>query len=53
MMQAAKKTKAEKGYGKMTIDPNIKSHANDPFVLKKIEEARETLNKLKLPEYLK
>ncbi|WP_202909810.1 hypothetical protein [Mucilaginibacter pedocola] len=50
-MTIVKKTK--KGEGKMTIDPNMKSHANDPFVLKKVAEAKETLSKLKLPDYLK
>ncbi|SKC17654.1 hypothetical protein SAMN05660293_05163 [Dyadobacter psychrophilus] len=32
---------------KVTIDDTIKSHANDPFVIKKMEMARETLSKLK------
>ena len=28
---------------KITIDPNMKSSANDPFILRKVEQARKTL----------
>ena len=40
---------------KVTVDPNLKSHANDPFVVRKVEEAKRVLATLKKPlsEYYK
>ncbi len=35
------------------IDPDMKSHANDPFVLKKVADAKEAISKIKLPNHLK
>jgi hypothetical protein len=52
-MPAIKKTTTEKGYGKAIVDSDLKSHANDPFVLKKVADAKEALGKIKLPGYLK
>ncbi|ACT94499.1 hypothetical protein [Dyadobacter fermentans] len=34
---------------KVKINPNLKSHANDPFVVRKIEEAKRVLKSLKTP----
>jgi hypothetical protein len=34
---------------KVTIDPNLKSHRNDPFVVRKVEEAKRVLKSLKQP----
>lgn len=28
---------------KVVVDPTLKSHANDPFVVRKVEEARRVL----------
>ncbi|PSL22717.1 hypothetical protein [Dyadobacter jiangsuensis] len=28
---------------KVKVNPNLKSHANDPFVVRKVEEARRVL----------
>jgi hypothetical protein len=39
-----------KGFGPGTVDPKIKSHANDPFVKKKVEEASKTLQGVGLPK---
>ncbi|MDR6809503.1 hypothetical protein J2Y45_006640 [Dyadobacter sp. BE34] len=40
---------------RVTVDPNLKSHANDPFVVRKVEEAKRVLATLKKPlsEYYK
>ena len=32
---------------KAIIDPNLKSHRSDPFVIKKVEEAKQTIQKLR------
>jgi len=37
------------GYGSTIITNNVKSHANDPFFVKKLEEAKAALSKLTLP----
>jgi len=52
-MPATKKSNIEIGFGKPIVDPNMKSHANDPFVLKKVADAKEAISKIKLPEHLK
>lgn len=39
--------------GQVTIVKDMKSHANDPFVLKKLEEAKAIMSKVKFPEQLK
>jgi hypothetical protein len=43
----------EKGYGPAIETTNIKDHANDPLVKKKLEKARETLKKVGLPNIKK
>jgi hypothetical protein len=35
---------------KITVDPNMVTHENDPFFIRKAEEAKRTLEKCKLPE---
>jgi hypothetical protein len=52
-MPAIKNADREKNKGKVIVDSNIRSHANDPFVVKKVEDAKEALSKIKLPDYLK
>ena len=39
-----------KGFGPGIVSDDVKSHANDPFVLKKVEEATKTLQRVGLPE---
>ncbi|MGN7890362.1 hypothetical protein ACN9ML_19335 [Dyadobacter endophyticus] len=34
---------------KVKINPNLKSHANDPFVVRKVEAAKQVLASLKTP----
>jgi hypothetical protein len=36
-------------YGNAIISDKVKSHANDPFFVKKLEEAKEALAKITLP----
>ncbi len=38
-----------KGFGPGTVSDQVKSHANDPFVVKKVEEATKTLQRVGLP----
>lgn len=33
----------ENDLSKVKVNPNLKSHANDPFVVRKVEEARRVL----------
>ncbi|WEA03773.1 hypothetical protein [Mucilaginibacter sp. SJ] len=39
----------EKGYGRAILSHDVKSHANDPFILEKVEKAKEFIKKVKLP----
>ena len=48
-MPAIKKEVNETYNGNVIIDNNIKSHANDPYVLKKVEKAKQMVNKFGLP----
>lgn len=48
-----KKPTIIKGFGPGTVSSNVKSHANDPFVLKKVKEAEETLKRVGLPTEVK
>jgi hypothetical protein len=48
-MPAVKKEVNESHYSGAIIDNNIKSHANDPYVLKKVEKAKQMVNKFGLP----
>ncbi|TCD00984.1 hypothetical protein [Pedobacter psychroterrae] len=43
----------EQGYPKATIVETGKSHANDPYVLKKAAKSKEMLRKVKFPDHLK
>ncbi len=51
---ASKKQAADivKGFGPPSKDETVKSYANDPFVLEKLEKAKEFLNKHPIPEHL-
>lgn len=46
-------TVIEKSSLKSTVTANLRSHANDPFVVKKVTQAKEVMSKVKLPDYLK
>jgi len=48
-MAVVKKAVIEKGYGDVIVIDNVKSHANDPFFVKKVEDAKKALNKITLP----
>jgi len=39
----------KKGFGAGTVSDHVKSHANDPLVVKKVEEAAKTLQSTGLP----
>ena len=43
----------EKGFGPAIQSDHVKSHVNDPFVIKKVEKAMETLKKAGLPDLTK
>jgi hypothetical protein len=50
VMPAIKKAKSNISYGGGAIVSNdVKSYANDPFIVKKNEEARVAVSKLTLP----
>ncbi len=38
------------GFGPSIFSHEVKSHANDPFVIKKVEEASKTLQSVGLPK---
>ena len=38
-----------RGYGNAIISDKVKSHANDPFFVKKLEDAKEALSKITIP----
>ncbi|MGY4385356.1 hypothetical protein ACVWYN_002394 [Pedobacter sp. UYP24] len=38
-----------RGYGSAIITNKVKSHANDPFFVKKLEEAKAALSNITLP----
>jgi hypothetical protein len=48
-MPAIKKQAYESQHGRAVVDNNIKSHANDPLVLKKVERAKQMVDKYGLP----
>ena len=50
IMSVIKKQDNEKVYGRAILSNSVKSHANDPFFIKKANEAKEDLNKITLPE---
>jgi len=43
----------ETGYGKAIVSDKVRSHANDPFFAKKVEDAKEFMRKHPLPDHLK
>ncbi|MGY4539876.1 hypothetical protein [Mucilaginibacter gilvus] len=49
MPTVEKKIKTIKGFGPGIVSDNVKSHANDPFFIKKLEEATQTLKRVGLP----
>jgi len=49
MATTTKHTLTEKGFGPAIISSQVKSHANDPFIIKKVTKAKETLKKVGLP----
>jgi len=44
-----KKLKTIKGFGPGIVSDDVKNHANEPFFVKKLEEATQTLQKVGLP----
>jgi hypothetical protein len=48
-MPVVKKAVIEKSYGDVIVIDNVKSHANDPFFVKKVEDAKKALSKITLP----
>jgi hypothetical protein len=50
MPTVEKKLKTIKGFGPGVVSDNVKSHANDPFFIKKLEEATQTLQRVGLPD---
>ncbi len=52
-MPTVKKIVYEKGFGKPIINNDLKSHANDPFFVEKLEKAKKTLSKVVFPDHLK
>jgi hypothetical protein len=53
MATMIKRTSTEKGFGAAILSDQVKSHANDPFVVKKVAKAMETLKKVGLPHTVK
>ena len=49
MPTVEKKLKTIKGFGPGTVSDYVKSHANEPFFIKKLEEATQTLQRVGLP----
>ncbi|GAC1563417.1 MAG: hypothetical protein NVS3B13_38200 [Mucilaginibacter sp.] len=49
MPTVEKKLKTIKGFGPGIVSDNVKSHANDPFFIKKLEEASQTIQRVGLP----
>jgi hypothetical protein len=43
----------QKGFGPAIESSEVKTHANDPFVIKKVEKAMETLKKVGIPDLTK
>jgi hypothetical protein len=49
MPTVEKKLKTIKGFGPGIVSNNVKSHADDPFFIKKLVEATQTLQRVGLP----
>jgi hypothetical protein len=43
----------EKGFGPAVVNGQVKSYDTDPFVVKKVEKAMETLKKVGFPNNIK
>lgn len=53
MSATVNRTTSEKGYSKAIIDEKVKNYENDPFFVKKANEANEILKKVGLPRQTK
>jgi len=53
MPTVEKKLKTIKGFGPGIVSDNVKSHVNEPFFIKKLEEATQTLQRVGLPSQKK
>jgi hypothetical protein len=45
----SRQTNTIKGFGPGIVNSEVKSHANDPAVLRQVEKARKTLKRVGLP----
>jgi hypothetical protein len=52
-MNSKKKVVYVIGYSEPIVDPNMRSYANDPFMVEKLERAKKTLSKVKFPPEMK
>jgi hypothetical protein len=48
-MKTNKNVVLVKGYTEPKVDPNMKSHANDPYFVEKLKRAEERLKNVVLP----
>lgn len=48
-----KNIEVKKGFGAGIESSQVRSHVNDPYVVKKVEEAAKTLQKVGLPSQTK
>lgn len=53
MSTALKKGREERFQAYATVSDKIKSHADDPYFVKKAEEAKETIKKFGVPDILR
>ncbi len=53
MSVITKNSTLEKGFGPPVFSTEVKNHNNDPFVVKKVEKAKEILKKVGLPSVKK
>jgi hypothetical protein len=51
-MASEKALNIVKGFGRPSNGDSVKSYANDPFVLEKLEKAKEFLSKHPIPDHL-
>ena len=52
-MNSKKKVVYVIGYSEPIVDPNMRSYANDPFMVEKLERAKKTLSKVTFPPEFK
>jgi len=52
-MSTVRKTSVKEKEDNIIVSDKVRSHANDPFFVKKVEEAKEFLRKHPLPDHLK